>query len=59
MRLPRSEELRRRLRSRRVPGLRTVKLTLAAVLAYVLATRLDTSPDRILAPLTARPWRRR
>lgn len=35
------------------PGLRTAKLTLAAVLAYLLAARLDTTPDRILGPLTA------
>jgi hypothetical protein len=43
----------RRVRTRRVPGLRTAKLTLAAVLAYLVASWLETSPDRILAPLTA------
>jgi hypothetical protein len=54
MRVPdRVAEAVRQATSHRVPGLRTAKLTLAAVLAYVLATRLDTSPDRILAPLTA------
>lgn len=37
----------------RLPGLRTGKLVLAAVLSYVLAGALDTSPDRVLAPLTA------
>jgi len=37
----------------RLPGLRTAKLVLAAVLSYVLAGMLDTSPDRVLAPLTA------
>jgi len=41
------------MRSTRLPGLRTAKLTLAAVLAYVLAGVFDTSPDRVLAPLTA------
>lgn len=39
--------------ARGLPGLRTAKLTLAAVLAYLLAARLDTTPDRILGPLTA------
>jgi hypothetical protein len=48
-----SRELLRRLRHRPLPGLRTAKLTFAAVLAYLLASWLDTSPDRILAPLTA------
>ena len=38
---------------RRLPGLRTGKLVLAAVLSYELAGALDTSPDRVLAPLTA------
>jgi hypothetical protein len=42
-----------RLPRGRLPGLRTGKLVLAAVLAYVLAGALDTSPDRVLAPLTA------
>ena len=41
------------VRSHRLPGLRTGKLTLAAVLAYVLASGLDTSADHVLAPLTA------
>jgi Na+-transporting methylmalonyl-CoA/oxaloacetate decarboxylase gamma subunit len=45
--------LGRRLPGGRLPGLRTVKLVLAAVLSYVLAGALDTSPDRVLAPLTA------
>src|SRR3954463_4286748 len=37
----------------RVPGLRTVKAALAAVLAYVAADLLNTSDAPILAPLTA------
>jgi uncharacterized membrane protein YccC len=37
----------------RVPGLRTAKTTLAAVLAYVAADLLDTSPAPVLAALTA------
>jgi uncharacterized membrane protein YgaE (UPF0421/DUF939 family) len=37
----------------RVPGLRTAKTVLAAVLAFVVATWLDTSPQPVLAPLTA------
>src|SRR4051794_26216259 len=37
----------------RVPGLRTAKATLAAVLAYVAADLLGTSDAPILAPLTA------
>jgi len=45
--------LAQQLRGSRLPGLRTAKLTLAAVLAYVLAGAFDTSPDRVLAPLTA------
>lgn len=45
--------VRAAVRNRRVPGLRTAKLTLAAVLAYLLASWLETSPDRILAPLSA------
>lgn len=44
---------RNRLADGPAPGLRTAKLAFAAVLAFVLATRFDTSPDRILAPLTA------
>ncbi|GAA1820045.1 FUSC family protein [Planosporangium flavigriseum] len=34
-------------------GLRTAKTTLAAVLSYVVAERLKTSPQPVLAPLTA------
>ena len=45
--------LDRRLPRGRLPGLRTAKLVLAAVLSYVLAGALETSPDRVLAPLTA------
>jgi hypothetical protein len=37
----------------RVPGLRTAKATLAAVLSYVAADLLNTSGAPILAPLTA------
>jgi uncharacterized membrane protein YgaE (UPF0421/DUF939 family) len=37
----------------RRPGLRTAKTTLAAVLAFVLAHQLNTSPQPVLAPLTA------
>ena len=37
----------------RVPGLRTAKTTLAAVLAFVVADLLQTSPQPVLAPLTA------
>ncbi|WP_328474284.1 aromatic acid exporter family protein [Actinoplanes sp. NBC_00393] len=37
----------------RIPGLRTAKVTLAAVLAYVVADSLNTSAAPILAPLTA------
>jgi hypothetical protein len=37
----------------RRPGLRTAKTTLAAVLSYVLAEQLGTSPQPVLAPLTA------
>jgi len=46
--------LRERLfRRGRPPGLRTAKTTLAAVLSFVLAERLHTSPEPVLAPLTA------
>ena len=45
--------LRGRLTVGALPGLRTAKLVLAAVLSYELAGALDTSPDRVLAPLTA------
>ena len=37
----------------RRPGLRTAKTTLAAILSYVLAQHLTTSPQPVLAPLTA------
>jgi fusaric acid resistance family protein len=37
----------------RVPGLRTAKSTLAAILSYVAADALNTSPAPVLAPLTA------
>lgn len=37
----------------RRPGLRTAKTTLAAVLSFVLARQLGTSPAPVLAPLTA------
>jgi Aromatic acid exporter family member 1 len=37
----------------RAPGLRTAKTTLAAVLSFVIAARLGTSAQPILAPLTA------
>lgn len=41
------------LRRGRTPGLRTAKTTLAAVLSYVAADALNTSPAPVLAPLTA------
>jgi hypothetical protein len=41
------------LRRGRRPGLRTAKTTLAAVLSYLVAQRLGTSPQPVLAPLTA------
>jgi hypothetical protein len=37
----------------RIPGLRTAKVTLAAVLAYTAADLLNTTASPILAPLTA------
>jgi uncharacterized membrane protein YgaE (UPF0421/DUF939 family) len=37
----------------RRPGLRTAKTTLAAVLSFVVAQALGTSPQPVLAPLTA------
>lgn len=37
----------------RPPGLRTAKTTLAAVVSFVVAERLGTSPQPVLAPLTA------
>ena len=43
----------RLLAGRRAPGLRTAKTTLAAVVAFAVAERLETSPDPVLAPLTA------
>lgn len=41
------------LRRGRIPGLRTAKTTLAAVLAFVVADLLHTSDEPVLAPLTA------
>lgn len=41
------------LRRGRRPGLRTAKTTLAAVLSFVVARRLGTNPQPMLAPLTA------
>jgi hypothetical protein len=41
------------LRRGRRPGLRTAKTTLAAVLSFVAAQQLGTSPQPVLAPLTA------
>lgn len=51
-------ELVRRIRGSlfrrgRKPGLRTAKTTLAAVLSFVVAQQLGTSPQPVLAPLTA------
>ena len=40
-------------RQGRRPGLRTAKTTLAAVLSFLVAERLGTSPQPVLAPLTA------
>jgi Aromatic acid exporter family member 1 len=37
----------------RTPGLRTAKTTLAAVASFVIADLLNTSPQPVLAPLTA------
>ncbi len=37
----------------RIPGLRTAKTTLAAVLAFLVAEKLGTSPQPVLASLTA------
>ncbi|SDC75731.1 Aromatic acid exporter family member 1 [Geodermatophilus telluris] len=45
--------LPRLTRRGRTPGLRTAKTVLAAVLAFQVATWLDTSSSPILAPLTA------
>jgi hypothetical protein len=45
--------LRRLIRERRVPGLRTAKTTLAAMLAYLVADTIGTSDRPVLAPLTA------
>ncbi|HEX8346160.1 MAG TPA: aromatic acid exporter family protein, partial [Actinoplanes sp.] len=50
MRRPRTAVL---ARWGRIPGLRTAKVTLAAVLAYVAADLLNTTAAPILAPLTA------
>jgi len=41
------------LRRGRTPGLRTAKTTAAAVLSFVIAERLGTTPQPVLAPLTA------
>lgn len=41
------------LRRGRIPGLRTAKTTLAAVVAFVAADLLQTSDQPVLAPLTA------
>jgi uncharacterized membrane protein YgaE (UPF0421/DUF939 family) len=41
------------LRVRRLPGLRTAKTTLAAVLSFVVADWIGTSDAPVLAPLTA------
>jgi uncharacterized membrane protein YgaE (UPF0421/DUF939 family) len=54
----RGSEVVRQMRSAlfrrgRRPGLRTAKTTLAAVLSFVLAQQLLTSPQPVLAPLTA------
>ncbi|MGY1786053.1 FUSC family protein [Geodermatophilus sp. SYSU D00698] len=49
--LPR--RLPRLVRRGRTPGLRTGKTVLAAVLAFQVATWLDTSSSPVLAPLTA------
>src|SRR5674476_65194 len=55
---PSAPDLVRQMRSvlfrrGRRPGLRTAKTTLAAVLSFVVAQRLGTSPQPVLAPLTA------
>lgn len=42
-----------RARVRRLPGLRTAKTTLAAVLSFVVADWIGTSDAPVLAPLTA------
>jgi uncharacterized membrane protein YgaE (UPF0421/DUF939 family) len=41
------------IRRGRIPGLRTAKTTLAAVLAYLIAELLHTSEQPVLASLTA------
>ena len=55
---PRGSDVIRQMRAAlfrrgRTPGLRTAKTTLAAVLSFVLAQQLGTSPQPVLAPLTA------
>jgi hypothetical protein len=45
--------LARLVRERRVPGLRTAKTTLAAMLSYLVADAIGTSDKPVLAPLTA------
>jgi hypothetical protein len=47
------ERLTRHIRERRVPGLRTAKTTLAAMLSYLVAETIGTSDKPVLAPLTA------
>ena len=47
--------LARLVRGRRVPGLRTAKTTLAAMLSYLVADTIGTSDAPVLAPLTALP----
>ncbi len=48
-----SARLSRLVRRGRTPGLRTAKTVLAAVVAFQIATWLDTTSSPILAPLTA------
>ncbi len=45
--------LPRLVRRGRVPGLRTARATVAAVVAFLVSVQLGTSPDPVLAPLTA------
>src|SRR4029453_17698808 len=54
--MPRRERFRLRwplLRQGHIPGLRTAKSTLAAVLAYVVSSLLHTSDQPVIASLTA------
>lgn len=48
-----ASRLRSLFRRGRTPGLRTAKTTLAAVLSFVLADKLGTSVQPVIAPLTA------